>query len=207
MVGESAPLTAQLFSDALRRRGFIVEQACKTFDVAAAVEVKPDVFLLSKDLEGTAGRGLAILKELRAQIPQTRAVLLMDACERDPVVEAFRSGARGVFSRHDPVDLLAKCVRRVHQGQLWMNDTQLAFLVDALANAISQRLVDAQGEALLSIREQDVVACLSKGFTNAEIAQELRLSENTVRNYLFRIFDKLGVSSRVELLKYVASRQ
>jgi two-component system, NarL family, nitrate/nitrite response regulator NarL len=206
MVGESAPLTAQLFSDALRRRGFVVEQAAESFDAAAAAAVKADVILLSENLEGVAGRGLAALKELRSQSPQARAVLLMDACERDSVVEAFRHGARGVFSRHDPVELLAKCVRRVHEGQLWMNDNQLAFLVDALADAISQRLVDAQGDALLSKREQDVVACLSKGYTNAEIAQELQLSENTVRNYLFRIFDKLGVSSRVELLRYVATR-
>jgi DNA-binding NarL/FixJ family response regulator len=206
MIGESAPLTAQLFSDALRRRGFVVEQASEGFEAVAAAPQKPDVYLLSQNLDGTSDRGLAMLKELRVYIPHARVVLLMDVCERDSVVEAFRNGVRGVFSRHDPVELLAKCVRRVHQGQLWVNVAQLAFLVDALADAISQRLVDARGDALLSTREEEVVACLSRGFTNAEIANELKLSENTVRNYMFRIFDKLGVSTRVELLKYVATR-
>jgi two-component system, NarL family, nitrate/nitrite response regulator NarL len=205
VVGESAPLTASLFADALRRRGFKVGSS-SSCDPTCEAAANADVFLLSENLDGISGRGLEVLRQLRTTAPKAKTILLMDVGGRDSVVEAFRSGARGVFCRNDPVELLGKCVRRVHEGQLWMNDAQLGFLVDALAGAISEHLVDAQGAALLSKREQDVVACLSKGATNAEIARELHLSENTVRNYMFRIFDKLGVCSRVELIKYVAGR-
>jgi len=206
LVADRMPLTARLFADALRHRGFAVDDVRGNDITTKATALKPDVVLLSENLEGIRGRGLEVLKELRNAVPQTRAVVLLDPGELDLVVETFRSGARGVFCRNDPVELLAKCVRRVHEGQLWINSNQLGLLVDALVDAIGARLVDAQGNALLSKREQDVVACASRGFTNAEIARELKLSENTVRNYMFRIFDKLGVSTRVELVKYVADR-
>ena len=206
LVADRMPLTARLFADALRHRGFAVDDVRGNDITTKATALKPDVVLLSENLEGIRGRGLEVLKELRNAVPHTRAVVLLDPGELDLVVETFRSGARGVFCRNDPVELLAKCVRRVHEGQLWINSNQLGLLVDALVDAIGARLVDAQGNALLSKREQDVVACASRGFTNAEIARELKLSENTVRNYMFRIFDKLGVSTRVELVKYVADR-
>ena len=206
LVADRMPLTARLFADALRHRGFAVDDVRGNDITTKATALKPDVVLLSENLEGIRGRGLEVLKELRNAVPHTRAVVLLDPGELDLVVETFRSGARGVFCRNDPVELLAKCVRRVHEGQLWINSIHLGFLVDALVDAIGARLVDAQGNALLSKREQDVVACASRGFTNAEIARELKLSENTVRNYMFRIFDKLGVSTRVELVKYVADR-
>ena len=206
LVADRMPLTARLFADALRHRGFAVDDVKGDDITTSATRLKPDVVLLSENLEGTKGKGLEVLKQLRTAMPQTHTIMLLDPAERDLVVEAFRSGARGVFCRNDPVELLAKCIRRVHEGQLWVNCTQLGFLVDALADAIATRLVDAQGTSLLSKREQDVVGCVYNGLTNAEIARELRLSENTVRNYMFRIFDKLGVSSRVELVKYVADR-
>jgi len=206
LVADRMPLTARLFADALRHRGFAVDDVRGNDITATATTLRPDVVLLSWDLGDTRGRGLEVLKELRTAVPQTRPIMLLDLPERDLIVEAFRSGARGVFCRNDPVELLAKCVRRVYEGQFWISGDQLEFLVGALVDAIGVRLTDAQGAALLSKREQDVVVCASKGFTNAEIARELKLSENTVRNYMFRIFDKLGVSSRVELVRYVADR-
>jgi len=206
LVADRMPLTARLFADALRRRGFVVEEASGMDAVAVAATLKPDVVLLSESLEGTRGRGIEVLKQLQTAAPKTRAVVLLDPGEDDLMVEAFRSGARGVLCRNDPVRLLAKCVRKVYEGQLWISGPQVGFLVDALADAIVACPVDAQGVALLSKREQDVVGCLSRGFTNAQIARELKLSENTVKNYMFRIFDKLGVSNRVEVVRYVAGR-
>jgi len=207
LVSSRTPLTRHLIADALRHRGFIVEEANGPDILTKATEMKPDVVLLSENLEGTRGKGLEVLKELQTAVPEARSIVLLDPGERDLVVESFRSGARGVFCRSEPVELLAKCVRKVHEGQFWISGAQLELLVGALADAIGVCLTDAQGVALLSKREQDVVACASRGFTNAEIARELKLSENTVKNYMFRIFDKLGVSSRVELVRYVADRR
>ena len=133
--------------------------------------------------------------------------MLLDSGECNLVVEAFRSGARGVFCRHDPLKMLSRCVHKVHEGQLWINATQLEFLLEALTEAPPARLVDTCGTALLSRREQDVVRWLVEGFSNREIGRELKISENTVKNYIFRIFDKLGVSSRVQVAIYAANQR
>src|SRR6202035_702501 len=133
--------------------------------------------------------------------------MLLDSAERAPVVEAFRSGARGVFSRSAPLKMLARCVHRVHEGQFWISGSEVGYLLETLAQAPATRLVDSQGTMLLSEREQDVLRWLVAGFTNRAIARELKIGENTVKNYLFRIFNKLGVSSRVEVVLYAASHR
>jgi DNA-binding NarL/FixJ family response regulator len=90
----------------------------------------------------------------------------------------------------------------VHQGQVWANSEHLGYLLDALGHAKPLHLQDSRGLNLLSKREENVVRLVSEGLTNRQISSDLGLSEHTVRNYLFRIFDKLGVSTRVELVLY-----
>jgi DNA-binding CsgD family transcriptional regulator len=116
------------------------------------------------------------------------------------VIEAFRAGARGLFSRHESLETLSKCVRRVYEGQIWANTEQVGFAIEALAGSPTVRAVGANGMELLSRRELEVVRCLAEGLSNREIAKRLGLSQHTIKNYLFRVFDKLGVSSRLELL-------
>jgi two-component system, NarL family, nitrate/nitrite response regulator NarL len=203
LVGDNTSLMAGLIADSLRRdRGLEIFEAKGSSFLTAATTLKPDIVVLSEKLEATAGRGFAVLKLLREAVPTTRTIMLLDSDERDMVVEAFRCGARGVFSRNDPLKMLNKCVHKVYEGQLWASDHHLEFLLQALAEAPAMQLVDAQGARLLSEREEDVVHCLAKGFTNIQIARELKLAENTVKNYLYRIFNKLGVSSRVEVVIY-----
>ena len=207
LVADSTPLTGGLIADALRRdRRFTITDASGSSVLPRAALLMPDVAIISGNLEGRQGRGFEILKELRTAVPKTRTVMLLDSGERTLVVEAFRSGARGVFCRNDLLKMLARCVHKVHEGQLWLNATQLEFLLETLAKAPAMRLVDADGTALLSRREQDVVRWLVEGYTNREIGSELKISENTVKNYVFRIFDKLGVSSRVEVVLYAANQ-
>jgi DNA-binding NarL/FixJ family response regulator len=131
--------------------------------------------------------------------------MLLDTPERTQVVESFRAGARGVFSRSDSLKSLAKCIYCVSQGQVWANSKELRYLLEALGEALPMRMIDAKGAVLLSRREQEVVRCVAEGLSNREIAQRLGLTEHTVKNYLFRIFDKLGVSKRVEVVLYAYS--
>ena len=88
---------------------------------------------------------------------------------------------------------------------MWVSSRELHYLLQALAEPAPIRLNNVNGNALLSARELEVVSCLAEGLTNREIAQRLTLTEHTVKNYLFRIFDKLGVSSRVEVVLYALS--
>jgi len=133
--------------------------------------------------------------------------MLLDDSEPHQVVPAFRAGAKGVFSRtQSDIRLLAKCIRRVMEGQVWVDSQQMMYLLDAFAGNGEGKPEGQGGPPKLTRREESVVRLVMQGMVNREIAHELQLSEHTVKNYLFRIFDKLGVSNRVELALYAVAK-
>ena len=177
-------------------------------EVLSAIKRERSNVALISARQGNDGRGgFGLSREIRSASPSTRVIMLLDSSERAPVVDAFRSGARGVFCRTEPLKLLAKSIRCVHEGQIWASSNELQFLLEAMAEPTPMAFVSANGDALLSARELDVVRCVAEGLSNREIAQRLSLREHTVKNYLFRIFDKLGVSSRVEVVLYALGNQ
>ena len=101
--------------------------------------------------------------------------------------------------------MLCKCAEQVHAGQIWANTSQLHSVIDALAQLAPLRVVNASCLQLLTKREEEVVRLLAEGMSNRDIARELKFSAHTVKNYLFKIFDKLEVSSHVELVLYAIS--
>lgn len=203
LVADGTLIHTQLLADALQRDRHleVISAPSHSRDlIAAAVQHKPDVVVISSSLDEEPLRGFEVLRELRAMRPELRGVMLLDSSKREPILQAFRAGAKGIFSRHESVETLCKCVRRVHEGQIWANSQQMAYAAEALASAPTVRAVDANGLDLLSKRELEVVRCLAEGLTNRQIADRLGLSQHTIKNYLFRVFDKLGVSSRIELV-------
>jgi DNA-binding NarL/FixJ family response regulator len=147
-----------------------------------------------------------LAQDIQTKSTETRVVMLLDIPDRDSVVQAFRAGCHGVFCRARSVKDLPKCIACVHAGQIWANSQELAYVLGALREPQPLRVVNSTGVPLLTNREMAVVKCVAEGLTNRETAAQLNLSEHTVKNYMFRIFDKLGVSSRVELVLYVASQ-
>ena len=203
LVADSSRIHTRLLADELRRDGtlsVLPSESDSSGLVAAVMAQDVDVLVISATLDEHPSHGIEILRELRALRPATKAVVLLDSSKDEAIVQAFRAGARAVFGRNDPIEMLSGCVRCVHQGQIWANSQHLSIAIGALANSPTVRAVNADGMNLLSQRELQVVRFLAEGLTNREIAERMKLSQHTVKNYLFRVFDKLGVSSRVELL-------
>lgn len=203
VVADNTRIHSQLLADVLKRDRRIqvvraVSSARELFEIAKKLLVH--VAIISCDLDEKPSGGFEILRELHRSWPAMRGVMLLDSSKREMVVEAFRAGASGIFSKHESSRSLCKCVRCVHDGQIWANSKELTFALEALTATRSVRAVDSKGISLLSKRELEVVRALAEGLTNREIGDRLGLSKHTVKNYLLRIFDKVGVSNRMELL-------
>ncbi len=210
LVSDDTRVHTELLADALKRDGYL--QVTTSASNSEGLTSRPnlrdvDVLLISSNLDEQPGRGLEVLRVLRAAHSDLRAVVLLDSSKGETILEAFRAGARGVFSKNDSIDTLSKCLRRVYEGQIWANSQQIITLIQALASSHDIRAVDARGLNLLSKREMEVVRSVAQGLSNREIAERLHLSQHTIKNCLFRIFDKLGVSSRVELLFMTLSQE
>lgn len=210
LVADASRIGCQLLSTALGRSCYkfnVVASAVNSAEVLAALKKhEPHVAVISANLQDGPLVGFNVLREFRALQRKTRIIMLCDKPERDLVLEAFRGGAKGVFSREEPLKLLCKCINKVSQGQLWMSGRELQFILEALAQSGPLRLVNARGKALLTKRQEQVVRLVAEGLRNSGISRELGVSEHTVKNYLFQIFDKLGVSSRTELVLYAVSK-
>src|SRR5277367_3205123 len=164
LAADSTRMSSQLLADALAQdRQFEVTgiEPKGSSILEAVAQRKPHVVLVSSALEESSTLGFDLTRQVCAAYPETRVVLLMDTSSRSAVVEAFRCGAQGIFSRTESSKTLAKCISSVHQGQVWANSAELRYLLDALRDSEPMRLLDSKGEAILSKREQEVVACVA----------------------------------------------
>jgi len=203
VVADGTRIHTQLLADAMRADPtlHVVASASSSKELLSAIERVPvDVAVISYGLDDQPGRGPELLREMRALHPQIKGVILLDSARPQDVLECFRAGAKGIFSKHEKLESLCKCIHCVDDGQIWASSGELEHVLEALANSPLVRASNQKGLDLLSTRERQVIQYLAGGMTNREIAKALSLSPHTVKNYLFRIFDKLGVSSRTELL-------
>lgn len=159
--------------------------------------------VIGADVIHDTKNGFELAQAVRRVHPAIPIVILLNQSTHNSVISAFRSGARGVFSRQQPVTEFIDCVEHVRKGLIWAGAQETALLLDALSSIPSPNLSMAFDSSTLTMREKQVVKCAARGKTNKAIAGELGLSEHTVKNYLFRAFEKLGVSNRIELLFYL----
>jgi DNA-binding NarL/FixJ family response regulator len=209
LVADSSRIHTQLLADTLKRDSdfeVIPYYSDSGLLASAAASLDADVLVLNANLDGQASLGFKALHELRGISANVRAIVLMETLGDELILMAFRAGARGIIGASQPMDELRKCIHCVQQGQIWANTREMSLAVEALANAPTIRAINAAGLNLLSKRELEVVKLLVQGLSNSEIARQLQLSQHTVKNHLFRIFDKLGVSSRIELVHMTLSQ-
>lgn len=194
-------------SGALRRRPDFKVTACEMNADAiprSVLATRVDIILLNPSHHDEAC--FAGARRVHLTHPQVPIILLGECYAREIVVNAFRSGVRGIFCFADAsLRELCKCIHTVRDGQGWASSEQMHYLLDLVCQVPSLRVINDCGRSLLTPREEQVVALVAEGLSNRDVSRELSLSEHTVKKYLFRIFDKLGVSNRVELVLYAVN--
>ena len=206
LIADSTHMGSHLLAEALQReRRFTVIGCAATRDeILAALPAAPEVVILALDFERPRG-GLEIPAKIVGQACPAVLLLLDNSCDPGLVVQAFRAGARGVFSRSQSLPEMCKCLECLARGQVWATGEQINYLLQGLQRSVVPPFLNGAGMSLLSRREQEVVRYLCDGLTNRDIARVLGLSEHTVKNHLLRIYAKLGVEKRVEVISSLLS--
>ena len=209
LVADSNQMQCQLLVSAFRRRPEFKVNSCALDPdaILRVIESVPiEVAILNADNPRDGWPDMTVVRRLHLSHPEVAKIILLDTYDREIVVNAFRSGARGLFCFSQyPFRLLCKCIHSVRHGQVWANSEQMRYVIESMSQVPSLHMVNSRGIRLLTPREEQVVALVAASLSNREVAQELCLSEHTIKKYLFRIFDKLGISSRVELVLYALS--
>lgn len=159
--------------------------------------LKPDILLL--DLSMPRVSGMEALRRLSGASSQTRPILFVESPDRSQIVEALKLGARGILPRRTTTQMLLKCIRAVASGEYWVGHQNISDLIECIRTAEPQRQTDHSNGFRLTRRELEIVSSIVDGYTNREIAKRFSISEQTVKHHLTSIFEKVGVTNRLEL--------
>src|ERR1035441_2933682 len=187
-----------IFRDGLRKLLEVADDVQIVGEASNGVEcrkmlakLRPDILLL--DLRMPEKDGLGVLEEVNFDTLPTRVIVLTAAEDDRDVVRAMRLGARGVVLKESAIDLLVKSIHRVHAGEIWLDSRMTTEVINAFST--SSESGARGGKPLLSDREMEVVQLVAQGFQNKGIGEKLFMSDNTVKNHLHNIFDKLDRKS------------
>jgi DNA-binding NarL/FixJ family response regulator len=176
-------------------------------EIELTQNLHPDILLL--DLIMPRLTGLDTLRELGSAPTPVRTIVLTASIEKEQIAQALQLGARGIVLKDAPTDVLLASIRTVMNGQFWVGQEKVTDLVDILKGYLPQETNTKTPKKTfgLTVRELDVVTAIVSGFTNREIAQKFSISEQTVKHHLRNIFDKVGVSNRLELALFAINHQ
>ena len=162
-------------------------------------ELQPDILLLDLKMPGLDG--LSVLQRIQNQKLKTKIIILTAADDEGEFVQAMKFGTSGIVRKQTSTELLIKSIRKVHGGEIWLDSKTTAAVIRQFVSPgeLGPRERD---KPRLSDREREVVALVAQGFKNQEIAECIFISEQTVKNHMHNIFNKLGVSDRLELALY-----
>jgi DNA-binding NarL/FixJ family response regulator len=177
----------------------VVAQADSLENLKSAIERFPtDVVLLEGAL--LAGNPNSVAELLRTA-PEVKLIVQAVSSDENSTVELYRRGVRGIISRSISPDLLVRCVRRIAAGETWIDNQSVNWVIEAY-RAQAAALVSPRTQPRLSPKEMAIITCITQGKRNKEIAFQLGTTEQVIKNYLRKIYDKLGVSDRLELALY-----
>jgi DNA-binding NarL/FixJ family response regulator len=199
-----------IFRDGLRRllaleTDFkIVAEAKDGTEVMPILEEhEPDILLL--DLRMPGADGLTLLQRIQTNKLKTKIIVLTASEDEGEYIQAMKYGTSGIVLKQTATELLIKSIRKVYHGEIWLDSRTTAAVMRQFASPSDPGPREREKPAL-SNREREIVACVAQGFKNKEIAEKMFISEQTVKNHLHNIFDKLGVSDRLELALYAIHR-
>ncbi len=167
---------------------------------------RPDIVLLG--WQASSPNSQKVFHAIQEGKLATRVIMLISEDAKDDFVEAVKQGCCGIVPKQTSTELLLKSIRKVHAGEFWLDRLTTAEVIRRLAkkgggnNGASSRLGVRDQSSALSTREREIVVLVAQGFKNKEMAERMFISEQTVKNHLHNIFDKLGVSDRLELALY-----
>jgi|ERR1700730_12738664 DNA-binding NarL/FixJ family response regulator len=172
-----------------------------------AQTLQPDVLLLDQRMPYLDG--LSVLRVLRQSNQKTKVIMLTDSEDRNEFVQVMRRGCSGIVSKQTTPQMIIKSIRKVHSGEIWLDScTTAAVMVQFVLSPeiASPKGGPSQEQPLLSKRELEIAQLVSQGLKNKEMAEKMFITEQTVKNHMHNIFDKLGVSDRLELALYTVSK-
>jgi DNA-binding NarL/FixJ family response regulator len=177
----------------------VVAQADSLENLRSAIARYPtDVVLM----DGSLLAGLPdVVPDLLRIAPDVKLIVQAADAREDQTVELYRRGVRGIVSRSISPDLLVRCVRRIAAGETWIDNQSVSWVIEAY-RAQAAALVNPRTQPKLSPKEMSIITCITQGKRNKEIASQLGTTEQVIKNYLRKIYDKLGVSDRLELALY-----
>jgi two-component system, NarL family, nitrate/nitrite response regulator NarL len=199
-IADAHPVVREGLRTLLQGEGFeVIGHAADGEEAVTLVQTKrPDVLMLDVGLPGMPS--MDVLRELAKTGGSCRVILLNAPYDRPQMLDWLRVGARGFISKHTSVEMMIKSIRTVMDGQYWIGRESVSDLIGSLVpRRAAGQGTPSPGRPDLSKRERQIVSAVAAGYGNKDIATRLRLSEHTVKHHLSNIFDKLGVTNRLEV--------
>ncbi|MFB3814661.1 MAG: response regulator transcription factor [Terriglobales bacterium] len=180
----------------------VIAQA-ETLGQTLAAIASADVLLFETGLSPTPAEALA---EVLKRAPSLCVVVIVPELTEPETVDFFRRGVRGIVTRSIAPELLVRCVRKVFQGETWLDNRGVNWVMSAF-RAQAAQLRSADPKHRLNEKELLIISGVTQGLRNKDIAQEIGTTEQVVKNYLRKIYDKLGISDRLELALYTVHQR